>query len=156
VLQVVEPHMCGPGGDLPAIVAEPDGTVSVVCGQGPAPATATIATYRDRGLTTVPGYDVLAAVVPGAFGGWLTLLERWGRLRLRDVITPALELAAHGFPVTTGLSEGLHALAPHFRHTWPTSADVWLTPDGAPSPGASWRLPALADTWRRILDEAEG
>ena len=65
-LQVVEPHLNGPGGDLPAILwrAGDDAPV-VVCAQGPAPRAATIAHYRDElGLDLVPGTGPLSAVVP--------------------------------------------------------------------------------------------
>src|SRR6188508_1008288 len=64
VLQVVEPHLNGPGGDVPAIVysAERD-EVIVVCGQGPAPAAATIGHFAGLGLDLVPGDGPLAAVV---------------------------------------------------------------------------------------------
>src|SRR3954452_5580903 len=74
VLQVVEPHMCGPGGDLPVLVGEPGGDVHVVAAQGPAPSAATIAEFRRRGLDSIPGHGLLSAVVPGAFGGWMTLV----------------------------------------------------------------------------------
>src|SRR5205085_5127430 len=78
-LQVVEPHLNGPGGDLPAIVydAEKD-AVDVICAQGTAPAAATIDRFRDLGLEIIPGTGFLPAVVPGAFGGWLLLLREYG------------------------------------------------------------------------------
>jgi len=65
-LQVVEPHLNGPGGDVPAIVHDVRrGKTEVICGQGVAPAGATIAHYRREGLDLVPGTGLLAAVVPG-------------------------------------------------------------------------------------------
>ena len=76
-LSVVEPHLNGPGGDAPIIGHRAhDGHTFVICGQGTAPAAATIDTYRDLGLDLVPGTGHLAAVVPGAFGAWLDLLAR--------------------------------------------------------------------------------
>jgi gamma-glutamyltranspeptidase/glutathione hydrolase len=156
VHQVVEPDMCGPGGDVPIIVAEPDGGVHVVCGQGPAPHTATVAAFRDRGLDLVPGHDVLAAVVPGAFGAWLTLVERWGRLRPRDVLAPALDLAERGFPISASAAQWIRGVAQHLDSNWPTSAQTWLENGRAPAAGTRWRLPVLAATWRRLLAEAEG
>src|SRR5690349_14025652 len=78
-LQVVEPHMNGPGGDLPLLLW--DGTaVRVICGQGPAPAGATLEHYRGLGLDLVPGTGHLAACVPGAFDAWMTLLRDHGTL----------------------------------------------------------------------------
>src|SRR4029077_16423422 len=85
-LQVVEPHLNGPGGDLPALVwpAHRDRPV-VLCAQGPAPAAATIARYRDDfGLSLIPGTGPLAAVVPGAFGGWLALLREYGTMPFEE------------------------------------------------------------------------
>jgi gamma-glutamyltranspeptidase / glutathione hydrolase len=76
VLQVVEPHLNGPGGDLPVVLwSERDGRAHVVCGQGPAPGAATPAVFADLGLDAVPGTGPLAATVPGAFGAWTLMLQ---------------------------------------------------------------------------------
>ena len=76
-LQVVEPHLNGPGGDVPVIVYDVRrGKPEVICGQGPAPAAATIAHYRREGLDLVPGTGLLAACVPGTFETWMLLLAR--------------------------------------------------------------------------------
>src|SRR5437870_433252 len=83
-LQVVEPHLNGPGGDLPAIFWSADrGEPLVLCAQGPAPAAATPDRFRSLGLELIPGTGQLAAVVPGAFDGWLLLLRELGTMRLR-------------------------------------------------------------------------
>jgi gamma-glutamyltranspeptidase/glutathione hydrolase len=68
VLQVVEPHLCGPGGDVP-IVLQGAGMEApeVLCGQGVASAAATIEAYTELGLDLIPGSGLLATVVPGAF-----------------------------------------------------------------------------------------
>src|SRR5204863_7541550 len=85
VRQVVEPHLNGPGGDLPAIFWSVErGEPLVLCAQGPAPAAATIEEYRRRGLDLVPGTGLLAACIPGAFDGWMLLLRDFGTLRLAD------------------------------------------------------------------------
>src|SRR5882757_9738379 len=101
VLQVVEPHLNGPAGELPAVLWSADrGSPFVLCAQGPAPRAATIAHYRDElGLASVPGTGPLAAVVPGAFGGWLTMLRDFGTLRLRDVLRFAIGYAEDGYPM---------------------------------------------------------
>src|SRR3978361_1615823 len=79
VLQVVEPHLNGPGGEVPILLWDPaDSRVRVVAGQGVTPAAATIAAYRDLGLQLVPATGLLAATVPAAMDAWLTLLLRWG------------------------------------------------------------------------------
>src|SRR5439155_11685584 len=71
-LQVVEPHLNGPGGEVPAIFATAWGAPTVLCGQGPAPAAATVEHYRGLGFELVPGTGPLAAAVPGAVEAWLT------------------------------------------------------------------------------------
>src|SRR5579862_3657046 len=74
-LQVVEPHLNGPLGDNPILVwHQAARRAAMICGQGPAPAGATIAHYRSLGLDLVPGTGLLAAAIPGAFDAWATLL----------------------------------------------------------------------------------
>ena len=81
-LQVVEPHLNGPGGDVPVLVFDVRrGRPEVICGQGVAPAAATIAHYRALGLDMVPGTGLLAACVPGTFETWMLLLRDYGTLR---------------------------------------------------------------------------
>ena len=93
-LQVVEPHLNGPGGDVPVILNDVrTGKTEVICGQGPAPAKATIAHYRSLGLDMVPGTGLLAACVPGMFDTWMLLLRDYGTMRLADVLAPAIYYA---------------------------------------------------------------
>ena len=155
VLQVVEPHLNGPGGDVPILVADPDGTVQVYCGQGPTPAAASIERYRDLGLDLVPGTGLLAAVVPGAFGAWTLLLEQRGTWSLRDVLEPAITYAEKGFPLLAMTAATIRTVEQLFRDEWPTSAATYLDGGGVPSAGSRSRNPALAATYRRVVEEAE-
>src|SRR4029453_8703406 len=83
-LQVVEPHLNGPGGDVPMIVHDARRrTTEVICGQGPAPAGASIDLYRSLGLDLVPGTGLLAACIPGTFDAYMLLLRDYGTARLR-------------------------------------------------------------------------
>lgn len=154
VLQVVEPHLCGPGGEVPAVfVTADDPTPRVLCGQGVAPAGATTGLLRDElGLEIVPGTGLLAATVPGAWDGWLTLLRDHGTMTLAEVLEPAIGYAAGGFPLVPRIPATIDAVADHFRAHWPTSAATWL-PGGA-VPSGSHRLPELAATWQRLLAAA--
>jgi gamma-glutamyltranspeptidase/glutathione hydrolase len=153
VLQVVEPHLNGPGGDLPVLLysAEQD-EVNVVCGQGSAPAAATIDAYRELGLELIPGTGLLAACVPGAFGAWLLLLRDFGTARLRDVLEPAIGYAREGHPVLPRVVQTIASLDAFFREEWPTSAEVWGV---AKQPWQLFRNATLAGTYERILREAE-
>ena len=156
VLQVVEPHLNGPGGDMPAITHHAaSGSTEVFCGQGPAPAGATIEHYRAQGLEMVPGSGLLATVIPGAFDAWMLMLRDRGSLPLRDVLEPAIHYARAGHPVLPRVADTIATLAAFFTEHWPSSAEIWLSGGSAPAPHALLRNPALADTWMRLLDEAE-
>jgi gamma-glutamyltranspeptidase / glutathione hydrolase len=151
-LQVVEPHLNGPGGDMPAILydAKSDEVV-VVCGQGTAPQAATIDAFRARGVDLIPGTGLLPAVVPGAFGGWLLMLERFGTWRLADVLEFAIGFAEKGFPVIPSITRIINSVEEVFRNEWPSSAEVFLP---APQPGTLFRSPGVAATYTRIVEEA--
>jgi gamma-glutamyltranspeptidase/glutathione hydrolase len=156
VLQVVEPHLNGPLGDMPALI-RPAGAdaPTVICGQGPAPAGATLAHYRGEGLDLVPGSGLLATVVPGAFDAWMLMLRDHGRMRLRDVLEPAIHYAETGHPVLPRVAHTIAGLADFFRDEWPSSFATWLPGGTAPLPGQLFRNPDLAATWHRLLVEAE-
>ena len=82
-LQIVEPHLNGPGGEVPILFwSEDEQRMRALCGQGPAPALATPAYFRSLGLDLVPGIGLLPATVPGAFSAWLTLLRDYGTWEL--------------------------------------------------------------------------
>ena len=152
-LQVVEPHLNGPGGEVPALLWPVEkGEPIALCGQGVAPAAATIERYRELGHDLVPGTGVLAACVPGAFGGWLLLLEQFGTWRLEDVLAFAIGYADEGFPFVAGIRATIERTEDLLRE-WPASRELYLPP---PEVGALFRNPALAATYSRILDEARG
>lgn len=155
-LHVVEPHLNGPGGEVPAIfVTADDPRPRVLCAQGVAPAGATLEHYHDLGLRLVPGTGPLAATVPGAVGGWLTLLRDHGTLQLRDILGHAISYATNGHPLLPSAARTIATVADMFRAHWPSSARQWL-PDGRPpEAGTILRNPALAATYQRLLDEAE-
>ena len=153
VLQVVEPHMNGPGGDLPAVFFSAErGEALVLCAQGVAPEAATIARFRELGVDAVPGVGPLAACVPGAVGGWLLLLEEFGTWPLADVLAYAIGYAEEGYPAGAELTATIERAAPLLT-AWPASAELYLP---APRPGTLLRNPALAATWRRLLAESGG
>jgi gamma-glutamyltranspeptidase / glutathione hydrolase len=156
VLQVVEPHLNGLGGEVPVIAHHAGrGETFVLCGQGTAPAAATPEAFAGLGLDLVPGSGLLAACVPGAFGAWMLLLREYGTLRLRDVMGYAIGYAASGYPLVPAISWGIASVAEMFRDYWPSSAEVYLPGGHLPAPGSLFANPALAATYQRILQEAE-
>ncbi|MGJ7490875.1 gamma-glutamyltransferase family protein [Variovorax sp. ZT4R33] len=161
VLQVVEPHLNGAGGEVPILFwSEKDRRMQSVCGQGAAPGEASAAAFRRLGLEQVPGIGLLPATVPGAFGAWLTMLRDHGSWSLADVLAPAIGYARDGYPLIPRAVQAIVAVQSLFREHWTSSAEVWL-PDGqVPQPGALFCQPRLAATYERLLrtadDEGDG
>ncbi|MCB4824298.1 gamma-glutamyltransferase family protein [Roseicella aerolata] len=154
-LQIVEPHLNGPGGDCPIILHSAKlGTQQVICGQGPAPRAMTVAKMQELGLDIVPGTGFLCAPVPGAFDAWALMLRDHGSWKLRDVLEYAIGYAARGAHVVPRICATLETVRPLFETAWPTSAALWLR-DGGPKPGQLYTNPELAETYSRVVREAE-
>lgn len=152
-LQVVEPHLNGPAGDLPAVVHLAEtGETRVLCAQGIAPAAATIEHYRAQGLELVPGSGFLSVVVPGAFDGWMLMLRDHGSLDLATVMEPAISYARDGHPVLPRVAATIESLKAYFQEHWPTSAETWAPGGRSPEPWELFRNPVLADTYQRLVD----
>jgi gamma-glutamyltranspeptidase / glutathione hydrolase len=155
VLQIVEPHLNGPGGEAPLMLwSERERRLRVVCGQGPAPALATPAFFRNMGLDMVPGIGLLPATVPGAFGAWLAMLRDYGTWRLADVLAPAIRYAREGFPLVPRAVQAIVAVQSLFRSEWHGSAAAWLPGGQVPRPGALFTSPAIAATYTRVIEHA--
>ena len=116
VLQVVEPHLNGPGGDMPVIAwSAEQGEPFVVCGQGVAPAAATIPALRDElGLDVVPGTGLLAGVRPGRVRRVAAAAAEHGTWRLGDVLAFAIDYAERGFPALGRIVETIDGVADLF------------------------------------------
>jgi gamma-glutamyltranspeptidase/glutathione hydrolase len=152
-LQVVEPHLNGPGGDLPLLFARAaDPAPTVLCGQGPAPAGATVAHYRDLGFDLVPGAGPLAAAVPGAVVAWLNLLRDHGTRPLADVLAYAIDYAERGHTIAARTVGTIDRVRDLFTDDWRTSAEVYLPGGVPPAPGSLFRNAALGQTYRRLVD----
>jgi len=152
-LGLMEPTGCGIGGDLFALVWDPETrTLHGLNASGRSPRALTLEHLRGLGLERIPPYGVLPVSVPGCVDGWFELHGRFGRLPMTEVLAPAVRYAREGFPVTEliahywDLSVAPRADQPFFLETF--------TVDGrAPREGEIWRNPALADTYARIAAE---
>ena len=155
-LQIVEPHLNGPGGDMPAIFkAVSDTTPRALCGQGPIPQAATIGHFKELGLDLIPGSGLLCAVVPGAFDAWMLLLKDYGTMSLSEVLKPAIEYARNGYPVVPKITETIETVRELFSSEWTESAKLYLPNGQPPQPGSIFKNTILADTYERIVSEAE-
>jgi gamma-glutamyltranspeptidase / glutathione hydrolase len=134
------------------------GETLALSGQGTAPALASIAFFRDRGLDRIPtgpGPNAhLSFTVPGAVDAFLTLLEAHGTRTVSEILAPAREYAERGFP----MYEYMHRMLaiPESRRQFdlypPGGHDVFYPGGQAPPPGALFTQPALGATLRRLTD----
>lgn len=155
-LQVVEPHLNGPAGEVPIVLrSASEGRVRILCGQGVAPAAATGAHYRSEGLDMVPGAGLLATVVPGSFDAWMQLLRDYGTLAPREVLKYAIGYARDGYPMVPLIRATIERVETLFREEWPSSAAVYLPGGALPEAGRPFRNPTLAETYERLLREGE-
>jgi gamma-glutamyltranspeptidase / glutathione hydrolase len=138
VLCVVEPMMVSPGGDLFAIVWNAKKReLKALNASGRAPLAASIDELKKRGFDTMPQNGIHAITVPGAVDGWAKLLERYGTMKLAQVLQPAIDYAERGFPVTDVIAsdweEGVkHKDEPDFAKTFlpggkpPVAGEIFL------------------------------
>jgi gamma-glutamyltranspeptidase/glutathione hydrolase len=119
------------------------------------PQAATIDTFASLGIKQVPAAGLLPATVPGAFGAWLRLLAEFGTMPLASVLEPAIGYASRGYPLLPAAAATIAALAPLFRSEWAESGRTYLPGGAPPAAGARMRNQALADTFERILREAQ-
>ncbi len=156
VLQVVEPHLVGPAGEVPIIFhSAKTGKTEVLCGQGVTPDAATIERYKQEGLDLVPGSGLLAAVVPGAFDAWMLMLRDHGSMSLRDALEPAIYYARTGHPMLPRVANTIRDQAEFFKKEWPTSYATWARNGNLPQAHELFVNEALAKTYQRLVDESE-
>jgi gamma-glutamyltranspeptidase/glutathione hydrolase len=152
-LNLLEPHNNGLGGEVPLLVySANERKVFAVCGQGWAPKAATVEWFRKAKITMIPGDGFLPATVPAAFGSWALALQRFGTLTLKDVLEPAIDYAASGFPVYPVLHRALTRQAKKFRTEWPTSAALYLPDNKVPAVGDLHKNPKWAATMKKVVD----
>ncbi len=155
-LQVLEPHLNGPGGEVPIVFwSAKEKRVRVLCGQGSAPAAADAAAFRRMGLDLVPGIGLLPATVPGAFGAWMTLLRDHGTWTLAEVLRPAIEYARDGYPLVPRAVQAILSVRAFFENEWKSSAAVWLPGGRVPRPLETFANPTLAAAYQEICVEAQ-
>ena len=156
VLQVAEPHLNGPGGEVPILLwSDARKKMESICGQGSAPAAATPEYLRQLGLDLMPGIGLLPAAVPGAFGAWMHMLREHGTWSVADVLAPAIGYARDGIPLVPRAVQAIMAVRPLFESEWTTSAALWLPGGKVPRPGALFCNPVMAATYARVINEAK-
>jgi gamma-glutamyltranspeptidase/glutathione hydrolase len=153
VLNVVEPHMTGMGGDMFAILWSADEHRLIgLDATGRSGSLLDVDALVAEGLDRVPGGGARSVTVPGALSGWSALVETHGTMSLADVLAPAIRIADEGFPVTPVIAQDWAGTVEGLRRD-PGSAATFLIDGEAPEPGQWFRNPDLARTFRRIAAE---
>ena len=147
-LAVVYPHSCGVGGDLFALVEEPEGRTIALNASGAAPRAVDVEAVR-RLHGTMPERGVLTVTVPGAVSGWAMLADRWSRLGLARALEPAIAAARSDVPAARSLAASLE------REAALLGSDAGLAevffPRGVPlAEGEPFVQPALAVTLEAV------
>lgn len=118
------------GGETQALIYNPNtGKVIAINALGVAPTGATPAFFKSKGLDYIPEYGPLAAVTPGTPGGIMVMLAEYGTMSLKQVLAPAMELAA-GYPIEAQTANAIARNKSHIKQ-WPYSKAVFLTHPGA-------------------------
>jgi gamma-glutamyltranspeptidase/glutathione hydrolase len=153
VLNVVEPHMTGMGGDMFAILWSADEHRLIgLDATGRSGSLLDVDALVAEGLDRVPGSGARSVTVPGALSGWSALVETHGTMSLADVLAPAIRIADEGFPVTPVIAQDWAGTVEGLRRD-AGSAATFLIDGEAPEPGEWFRNPDLARTFRRIAAE---
>lgn len=165
-LGLMEPTGCGIGGDLFAIVWDPDtNSLHGYNGSGRSPADVSLDTLRtilsERGHARIPADGPLCTTVPGAVDAWFALHERFGALPMRDVLAPAIRYAHDGFPLSPRIAEAWAISHRKFagKPEFPGYNAVFAAqnPERSrtlpPRVGEMHANPALARTYQRLAAE---
>jgi gamma-glutamyltranspeptidase/glutathione hydrolase len=150
VLNVTEPMMTGLGGDMFAMVYwAKTKELKGLNGSGRAPRALNLEHFAKKNVTRMPEFGMESITVPGAFDGWTTLLDKYGTMKMADLLAPAVGYAENGFPVMEKAAEDWEAEVQKLKRT-PASSVNYLINGRAPHAGEIWRQPNLARTLRTL------
>jgi len=151
---VLEPHMLGIGGEVPILIysAEHEKVVAIN-GQGFAPKNISIEWFQEQQIHIIPGDGFLPATVPGGFDGWITALSEFGTFSLEEVLMPAIQLAADGFPMYSTLYHGIDIHKNRFLSEWRSSAEIFIPNGNVPKVGQVFQQKDWAKTFKEVINE---
>ena len=148
MLNVTEPMMTGIGGDAFMLVYwSKTKELKGLNASGRAPGALSLDYFAKRNIKQMPEFGMESITVPGAFDGWVTLLEKYGTMKLS--VLPAIDCAEHGFPVMEKTAEDWNAAVTRLEQN-PAAATNYLIEGRAPRPGEVFRQPNLARTFRTL------
>ncbi|MDT0607594.1 gamma-glutamyltransferase [Croceitalea rosinachiae] len=153
VLGLVEPASCGIGGDVFAIVwSAEEKKLYGLNGSGRAPKSLSIDYFMEREMKYVPFYGSLPVSVPGCVDGWFKLHDKFGKLPMESILSPAIKYGRDGFPVSEVIA---HEMASNFEAVkdQPGFAETYMTNGRPPIKGEVFQNPDLANTYEQIAQK---
>lgn len=150
MLGLVEPTGCGIGGDLYAIVWDAkDKKLHGLNASGRSPKSLTMEHFKKLELEKIPSYGPLPVSVPGAVDGWYMLHDKFGKLTMAELLSPAIEYARNGFPVSELIAYYFELNKKRIGH-YPGFAETFMSTGDVPKKGEIFRNPNLASTYEKL------
>ncbi len=149
-LGLMEPTGSGIGGDLFAIIwSAKDQKLYGLNASGRSPETLTLGYFKEKGMTKVPAYGALSVSVPGCVDGWFEMLNKFGSMKMPQILAPSIQYARNGFPVTELIGFYLTASARNFKNM-PNFSEIYMPNGEGLKKGDVFKNPFLANTYEKI------
>ncbi len=150
-LGLMEPTGNGIGGDLFAIVwIEKEKKLYGLNASGRSPEDLTLKYFIENNFKSIPAYGPLPVSVPGCVDGWFELHNKFGKIKMRDILSPTIKYAEDGFPVTELVSYYMKNASDNFQD-YPNFKETYFIDDSTPEKGQVFKNPDLANTLRTIV-----
>ncbi|BDX05117.1 gamma-glutamyltransferase [Planctobacterium marinum] len=150
MLGLVEPTGCGIGGDLYAIVWDAKSKkLHGLNASGRSPQSLQMSHFEALGLAKIPSFGPLPVSVPGAVDGWYQLHDKFGSMPMAELLSPAIQYARNGFPVSELIAHYFALNEARIGH-YPGFKETFYVNGGVPKKGDIFTNPALAATYEKI------
>ena len=150
-LGLMEPTSNGIGGDLFAIVwIEKEKKLYGLNASGRSPENLTLEYFKENNFKSIPAYGPLPVSVPGCVDGWFELHNKFGKIKMRDILSPTIKYAEDGFPMTELVSYYMKNASDNFQD-YPNFKETYFIDDSTPEKGQVFKNPDLANTLRTIV-----
>ena len=154
-LGLMEPTGNGIGGDLFAIVwIEKDKKLYGLNASGRSPEGLSLEYFKENDFKSIPAYGPLPVSVPGCVDGWFELHEKFGKIKMRDILSPTIKYAEDGFPVSELVSYYMKNASNNFKK-YPNFKETYYINDSTPKKGQIFKNPDLAKTLRVIAKKGK-
>ena len=150
---LMEPTGNGIGGDLFAIIwIEKEKKLYGLNASGRSPSDLDLDFFKTNNYSSIPAYGPLPVSVPGCVDGWFELNERFGSMKMSDILKPAIDYAENGFPVTELVSYYMELASNNFIK-YPNFKETYFIDGASPKKGELFKNIHLANTLRVIASE---